>query len=246
MPTHRSYAFEDYVEQASAQTSVDGLFSVYLRAVEQHGLNRAIFSLATDHRDISSSAKLGVIHNYPSDWMSYYFQNGYNYIDPVLIHASKTVGAFSWGDIPQKMELNKQQKRCLALGREAGLNNGVGIMFHGPRNQIAGIGLATSDEKDAFDGNLDLITAYSNHFYLAFKKLKTSNTNDEKPVSLTPKEAAIMTYIAQGKSDSQIAEALAMSPHTVDKYVRSVFQKMNIHSRVTAACKAIVDGLITV
>jgi hypothetical protein len=44
--------------------------------------------------------------------------------------------------------------------------------MRGPRNQTDGIGLASVEKKDAFDGNVDLVSAYCHHFYVAFKRLR--------------------------------------------------------------------------
>ena len=84
----KKYHFEDYVERANAAGSVEALFKVFVDTVKQHGLDRAIFSLSTEHGDIDTPAQLGLIHNYPRDWMKYYFEKGFDRIDPVLIHAA--------------------------------------------------------------------------------------------------------------------------------------------------------------
>ena len=135
--------FEDYLGRANAATSVKALFKVFVDTVKQHGLDRAIFSLSTEHDDIDTPAQLGLIHNYPRDWMKYYLENGFDRIDPVLIHASRTVGMFEWKEIPRYLDLRKKQRLCLNLGEEAGLHNGLGILMRGPCNQTAGIALAT-------------------------------------------------------------------------------------------------------
>ena len=72
------------------------------------------------------------------------------------------------------MKARKKQRLCLNLGEEAGLHNGLGILMRGPCNQTAGIALATSEKKDAFDGDLDILSAYSNHFYVRFKRINES------------------------------------------------------------------------
>ncbi len=91
--------------------------------------------------------------------MEYYFENGFDRIDPVLIHAARTVGMFQWKEIPRCLDLRKKQRLCLNLGQEAGLHNGFGILMRGPCNQTAGIALATSEKKDAFDGNLGVVAS---------------------------------------------------------------------------------------
>src|SRR6266705_2261684 len=101
MKAKKKYCFEDYVERANAAGSVEALFKVFVDTVRQHGLDRAIFSLSTEHNDIETPAQLGLIHNYPRDWMEYYFEKGFDRIDPVLIHASQKVGMFQWSEIPR-------------------------------------------------------------------------------------------------------------------------------------------------
>jgi Autoinducer binding domain len=168
----KTHHFEDYFERANAASSVEALFKVFVDTVKLHGLDRAIFSLSTEHGDIDASAQLGLIHNYPSDWMKYYLENGFDRIDPVLIHVANKVGMFEWKEIPRYLELRKKQRLCLNLGEEAGLHNGLGILMRGPSNQTAGIALATAEKKDAFDGDVDLMSAYCNQFYVSYKRIK--------------------------------------------------------------------------
>ena len=78
---------------------------MFVDTVKLHGLDRAIFSLSTEHDDIDVPAELGIIHNYPRDWLDYYFEHGFNHIDPVLIHAANKVGMFEWSEIPRYLEL---------------------------------------------------------------------------------------------------------------------------------------------
>jgi Autoinducer binding domain len=84
MNSVKKYQFEDYLERADAAGSVEALFKVFVDTVKLHGLDRAIFSLSTEHGDIDAAAQLGIIHNYPRDWLDYYFQNGFDRIDPVF------------------------------------------------------------------------------------------------------------------------------------------------------------------
>ena len=222
----KQICFEDYLGRANAATSVEALFKVFIETVKQHGLDRAIFSLSTEHGDIDTPAKLGLIHNYPRDWMAYYFEKGFDRIDPVLVHASRTVGMFEWKEIPRFLDLRKKQRLCLNLGEEAGLHNGLGILMRGPCNQTAGIALATTEKKDAFDGEVDLMSAYCNQFYISFKRLNERPAPAGPNLFLTVKERDILSIAAHGKSDAAIAGTLHMSVHTVDSHMRKITARM--------------------
>jgi DNA-binding CsgD family transcriptional regulator len=244
MKKAKTYHFEDYLERANAAGSVEALFKVFVETVKRHGLDRAIFSLSTEHNDIDAPAQLGLIHNYPADWMKYYFENGFDRIDPVLIHAANKVGMFEWKEIPRFLDLRKKQRLCLNLGEEAGLHNGLGILMRGPCNQTAGIALATAEKKDAFDGDVDLISAFCNHFYVVYKRISERPASGEANLFLTVKERDVLTMVMRGKSDPAIAHRLHMSVHTVDSHMRNIFRKLEVNNRTMAVVKALNRGLI--
>jgi len=54
------------------------------------------------------------------------------------------------------------------------------------------------------------------------------------PPGLTQREGEVLRLVAQGLSNAQIAEALVISPRTVDAHLRSIYSKLNIASRHAA------------
>ncbi len=56
---------------------------------------------------------------------------------------------------------------------------------------------------------------------------------------LTDREIDVLTLLASGLHDHQIARALFVSTATVKTHLRSLFRKLNVHSRVLAAAIAI-------
>lgn len=57
-------------------------------------------------------------------------------------------------------------------------------------------------------------------------------------LGLTPREAEVMAWVAQGKSNSDIATILVSSPRTVAKHIEHVFAKLNVKSRTAAVAEA--------
>lgn len=60
---------------------------------------------------------------------------------------------------------------------------------------------------------------------------------------LTAREREILELIAQGKSNTEIANALVLSPGTVRNYVSNVFSKLQVADRTEAIFKARDAGL---
>ena len=70
------------------------------------------------------------------------------------------------------------------------------------------------------------------------------NPNFESPVpleklGLTPREAEVLVWVAQGKSNGDIAVICGMAEKTVKKHLGSVFQKLGVESRNAATLCAL-------
>lgn len=63
---------------------------------------------------------------------------------------------------------------------------------------------------------------------------------------LTPREREVLTYIAEGYTNREIAEALVISIKTVDRHRENIMNKLDLHNRVALVKYAIEKGLITV
>src|SRR5512139_3430507 len=49
--------------------------------------------------------------------------------------------------------------------------------------------------------------------------------------NLTDREQEVLTFLAEGKSNDEIAEALVISPKTVARHRENIMHKLNLHSR---------------
>jgi ATP/maltotriose-dependent transcriptional regulator MalT len=61
---------------------------------------------------------------------------------------------------------------------------------------------------------------------------------------LTPREREVLTLVAQGLSDAEIAERLVVSPHTVHRHVANVRTKLRLPSRAAAVAYATRENLL--
>jgi NarL family two-component system response regulator LiaR len=60
---------------------------------------------------------------------------------------------------------------------------------------------------------------------------------------LTPTEFQVLRLIGKGKSNDEIAEALFISKNTVRSHIKSIYAKLNTHSRLQLALYAINSAL---
>jgi DNA-binding NarL/FixJ family response regulator len=63
------------------------------------------------------------------------------------------------------------------------------------------------------------------------------------PAGLSAREAEVLRLVAQGLSNVEVAAELVLSPRTVHAHLRSIYRKLDVHSRSAAAHSAAELGL---
>jgi two-component system response regulator NreC len=67
---------------------------------------------------------------------------------------------------------------------------------------------------------------------------------EQTPSDLTDREQEILTYLAEGANNEEIAKALVISPKTVARHRENIMRKLNLHSRSELVRYAIRKGII--
>ena len=65
-----------------------------------------------------------------------------------------------------------------------------------------------------------------------------------KPTTLTDREAQVLSLLAQGKSNKEIASYLQIAEDTVKSHIRHILTKLGVQSRTQAVILAIRQGLV--
>jgi DNA-binding CsgD family transcriptional regulator len=62
--------------------------------------------------------------------------------------------------------------------------------------------------------------------------------------SVTAREREVATLIAQGRSNPEIAEALVLSPYTVQDHIKSLFEKTGVGARQELVARVFLDDYL--
>ncbi len=90
---------------------------------------------------------------------------------------------------------------------------------------------------------LDLVREPLSALYrhtLAMQRARTPNGFAALPV--TPREREVLSWLAGGKTDREIAEILGMSPRTVQKHLQHIYEKLGVETRTAAVMRAMDLG----
>jgi DNA-binding CsgD family transcriptional regulator len=65
----------------------------------------------------------------------------------------------------------------------------------------------------------------------------------DTPDGLTPREVEVLQLVAAGQSNRQIADALFLSPRTVERHIANIYLKADLHNKAEATAYAMRHGL---
>jgi two-component system, NarL family, response regulator NreC len=68
--------------------------------------------------------------------------------------------------------------------------------------------------------------------------------SEQTTSDLTDREQEVLTYLAEGASNEEIAASLVISPKTVARHRENIMRKLNLHSRAELVRYAIRKGII--
>src|SRR4029077_14099049 len=79
-----------------------------------------------------------------------------------------------------------------------------------------------------------------NEFLLRLAKDSGADTPAEfsSELGLTTREGEVLSWLAKGKTNRDIAQILGLSPRTVDKHLEQIYAKLGVENRTAAAAIA--------
>lgn len=66
------------------------------------------------------------------------------------------------------------------------------------------------------------------------ERVEHSPTDAYKTLGLTQREAEVLTWLTQGKTNAEIGLILSISPRTVQKHLEHIYQRLGVETRVAA------------
>lgn len=73
--------------------------------------------------------------------------------------------------------------------------------------------------------------------------LRQSQTPEQSSESLSPQEMRLLKLLTEGHQNKTAAAVLGISVHTVSFHLRSIYEKLHVHSRSEAVARALREGL---
>ncbi|MBC2779186.1 LuxR family transcriptional regulator [Parasphingopyxis marina] len=187
--------------------------------------------------------RIAISSGYPEELVLRYLSTDMWDNDAVPRYARSHPKPFFWFDVQKEMSLTEKQKGAIAEFAALGVRNGLAIPVFGPNGRNGCVSVAIADDgRRLTDPEIAEFQAVSQMAHQRFCELLEDRV--QEPITLSPRETEILTWVARGKSNNVIGEILGISANTVDTHLRRIYEKLEVSDRTTAAIRGIGCGII--
>lgn len=180
--------------------------------------------------------------SYSNEWLYAYGKNNYALVDPVLQSALSSFQTQAWEQTYEGVRSPKQLA-FIEEARSFGLTHGITTgMVERARNYATFFSFAGGDPGGGsrYTDLLDYLLPYLHNVLMANTHTPPSN----RVKGLSPREAAVLVWMKQGKTNWEISRILGVSERTIRFHVESIFSKLDVSSRIQAVAYAMEHGLV--
>jgi len=231
---------DNQLHQLMSEKEEQAIFNAVFNLAVQIGFTYASFRITTllgNHQTNSTD-----FNNYPNEWNRCYQHKNYQTVDPLVFHCHRSVFPILWS--PEVFQSTPTLWRDM---QEHGLRQGCSQSVHDVRGIVSTLSLArnsvpiTTDEFYSKAGQVLWLCNWL-HSALADKLLPTPRLDNSYPLS--PREAEIMKWTAEGKTASEIADILHLTTRTVGFHMSTIMRKFGVNNKASAVLCAAKSGLL--
>ncbi|WP_321396008.1 LuxR family transcriptional regulator [Emcibacter sp.] len=231
---------QDFVSASARVLSEDELVEAFDKAIQKLGFTHFSCASMMDYNNPVPGSIF--ITKLPESWTSRYLDKNYHQQDAVLDAVQNRNVPVIWENMHVR---NRFQKKILKEASECGLKNGISVQLFVPG--FIPTTFSVSSEEQDFDRDsyllLHLLCVYFHEAVLRVREESGSPQFEKK--ELTGREKECLYWAASGKSDTDIADILSISKHTVHFHIENAKRKFNLSTRIQTVVRAILSCSIT-
>ena len=222
--------------------TVEDIFDRSVAALREIGLTRVYFQgpIGSDRSLTRNTASFG----FPETWQKSYELN-WQVHDPIPDAASRIGGPLYWHRLPSSVSLSENELAYMEFLREMQMGQGICMLQYGNVSRVGLIAASTDPdgpEVESIDREFFQFVGMSS--FMRFCQLVTMDP--DIPVQLSGREQDVLYWMAQGRSNSAIADVLGIRQDTVNTYVKRIFAKLEVFDRTSAVMKGVRQVMVIV
>lgn len=236
----------DYVERVTSLSEMQDVWSYHKEVMASYGFNRVLYGFTRfrTERSLGDPLDMLILTNHDRSYIQPFLDEGLYLNAPMTLWALNNVGSSSWRQTDKMVAdgmLADNTRRVWEFNKRHGLGAGYTVSFLTNSKRAKGAISLTSipalsfDEADAiWTEHGRALEAMSNVLHLRLASMPNPDTL--RP--LTPRQREVLEWVGDGKTTSEIAEIMGLTPPTVEKHLRLARESLDVSTTAQALLKA--------
>lgn len=179
--------------------------------------------------------------NWSTEWKQTYLESVFPQ-DPIVQEARRRLSPFTWEELQTDDDFGGVWRETFTKGREHGWVGGFAVPIHGPGGYVGLMSYAGTERRWSASEKAVLV-AVAHAAHERGRSLYRPEGDSRLP-KLTTRERQVMRWIANGKTDTEIAAILSLSATTVHSYAEQAKRKLGARTRSQAVSEAVLHDLL--
>lgn len=228
----------EFIERVSTHRTAESVLDTMARVLKGVGIDLFCMNLVTSPTQTFSEVLLA--SKLPSEWLQLYELKNYEQHDPSQRYGKRVVQPYEWKDAPYDAECDPRALEVVCRARDFGIGNGFVVPIPGPAGNVGNFWMSGYNFQlsEHVRPSLHMMALY------AFAHVQRLDGAHKQNPPLSNREREIITWLAAGKSNTDIGEILNISDRTVEWHVANAITKLGARTRANAVAVALRDGLI--
>ncbi|HEX9965076.1 MAG TPA: LuxR family transcriptional regulator [Allosphingosinicella sp.] len=178
--------------------------------------------------------------NYPLEWIGFLREMA-KLTDPVVRAAERMSSGFKWDQLDSLLNVTAAEADYMRSAARHGICQGYTVPNHVPGETFGSCSFSVGDRKDFPDASISAAQALGSFAFEAARKLVRQRPGEIylQPAPLSERQRECLLFVARGKSDSVIADLLAIRPKTVNEHIEAAKRRYSVATRSQLLVRAL-------
>lgn len=206
------------------------------------GAIRCSYHFSPTYEEPTSASTQIHAEGFDPEWVELYERKEFRKYDPIPERTLRHGAMLSWSEARHMGCNSAENEAYFEASKRYGLIHGVGLPLFGSNNR---------DAYASFDWSRPIAEVPPEHVSMlkalaraAHMRVCNLLDQDDGDATLSERESEVLQWLAHGKSRTDIATILDLSPDTVKTYITRIYDKLEARDRIAAVVKGLRLRLI--
>ena len=229
---------QDFVAAASKVDSMADLRALINDATRELGFN--YYAIVHHVRFGRPSDKHVRLSNYPLEWLAV-LRDYRKLTDPVLRAAERMSSGFKWEELGSILQMTPAEEAYMRRAAGYDILQGYTVPNHIPGETFGSCHFVVRGNRPFPDNNISAAQALGNFAFEGARRMLKVRPGEDyvEPAPLSDRQRECLVFVAKGKSDSVIAQLLAIRPRTVNEHIEAAKRRYSVATRSQLVVRAL-------